>query len=110
MQVQNPTAGWYQNPTTGDMQWWDGSAWTGLVPPPAPTNNQEERSKPTGWMIAGWIGAAVFPVLGIASGIVLITRKHVAQGVVMIVISCVSALIWADSFSSASAEYDGGYS
>lgn len=103
-----PPAGWYPEGPNQQMRWWDGDAW-GPPPVGASAVTQQEARPATGWMIAGWLGAVFFPLLGLASGIVLITRRHVAQGVVMIVVSCFMAMIWAGALADTSSS-SGGYS
>jgi hypothetical protein len=80
MGVTGPTAppGWYPHPSmAGTQQYWDGARWTNHIAPampqwrPAQGPDAEATERLETW---GWVGAFIFPIVGIVIGIVLLTR------------------------------------
>lgn len=77
-QQQSAPAGWYPHPQmAGTQQYWDGARWTGHIAPMsyapagyAPRDPATTSSLET-W---GWLGAFLFPIVGIVIGIMLVSR------------------------------------
>jgi hypothetical protein len=78
-----PPAGWYPDPT-GRQRYWDGRAWG----PPQPS----ERRRPIAWIVVGWLGVLLIPIVGIVCGIVLLIKEELAHGLAQILLSV--AVVW----------------
>jgi Domain of unknown function (DUF4328)/Protein of unknown function (DUF2510) len=67
-----PLAGWYPDPAGGSrLRWWDGSAWTAHVTPPAPApvmTTLEDEATPARWARAALLAV---PVAQVASAILI---------------------------------------
>jgi Protein of unknown function (DUF2510) len=61
MERQSPP-GWYRDPEDPSKEWyWDGEKWTESRPRSAAPLG---TGKPTGWVVAGYICAVLFPLVG----------------------------------------------
>jgi hypothetical protein len=61
--------------------------------PTAPTAASAAKA-PTGLLVAGWLGALLFPIVGLVIGIILTVRRVYVHGVGQIVLAVVVALAW----------------
>lgn len=94
-------AGWYAHPSMADTQrYWDGQQWTDYVAPGLPTHLQqaaaqaeEERSNGSLTAVAV-ILMVVFPIGGFIAGCILLGKRAVTAGAVIMVLSVVSGYIW----------------
>lgn len=72
-------AGWYTNSSTARTEWWDGSKWTGQLPPTAPATQTPSPTAPRDSLaiialVAGGVAflLGLVPVLGIVLGLVAV--------------------------------------
>lgn len=81
--------GWYPRPDRPEaLAYWDGEAWTGdLAPMPA-------EPSASGLVVAGWIFAIVFPLLGFFIGLDATTKGR-AEGKQIMVLSVVLGVLYA---------------
>lgn len=83
--------GWYPRPDmAGTQGYWDGEKWSEQVAPMAP--KATPQSGDVAGEIAGWVGAFVFPILGLAIGGVMLSRGQ-GRGAGMIALSIASILV-----------------
>jgi hypothetical protein len=73
-------AGWYPNPTGEGQRYWDGSAWLDATTPAEPAVK-------TRWIVLGYVGAVVFPIVGLIVGAYLITKGLRGHGIAVVLIS-----------------------
>jgi hypothetical protein len=73
-------AGWYPDPSGQGSRYWDGSRWVDTTIPPGPPVS-------TGWLIASYVAAVVFPIAGLIAGIVVLTKGMRGHGLAVIAIS-----------------------
>lgn len=98
-------AGWYSDPhTPGGQRYWDGSAWTEHVvnaaPPPMPYAQpvagygppQGKEQEATGTIIAGYIFAVIFPIVGFVIGLTQINRNR--HGLWVVLTSIAAFIAW----------------
>lgn len=99
-----PEAGWYDDPHgTGGQRWWDGSQWTDHFHPPPPPGAAGGGAPPdrvaggkdprnNGLAVVGWITAILFPLIGAIVGIVLMTRKDIRGGRILLLAAVIFVL------------------
>ena len=87
-------AGWYADPEmAGTQRYWDGEKWTdNVAPAAAPPARYEDTSD--GLVVAGYLTAVLFPIVGFIIGIILITRGRSGHGVAMMVIAVIAVFAW----------------
>jgi hypothetical protein len=85
---QQPPAGWYSDPDVpGGQRYWDGASWTQHVVAPSPPPMSGTRQDPiytapakeqeaTGTIIAGYVFAVIFPIVGFVIGLTQINRNR----------------------------------
>lgn len=96
-----PQAGWYDDPSVpGQQRYWDGAQWTANVfnpasPYSAATGTAQPQPVGSGVIIAGWVGAVLFPIVGLVIGILIMSRqKGSGTGLAMTTVSVVMGLLW----------------
>ena len=117
-------AGWYADPDTpGGQRYWDGIAWTehvvGPTPPPMPSAQpvagygppleQGKEQEATGTIIAGYIFAVIFPIVGFVIGLTQINRNRHGLWVVLVSIAAFVAWIIIIALATASHGCTGPY-
>jgi hypothetical protein len=90
-------AGWYPDPERpGTQRYWDGSTWTEQTqtsPPRQPQPpSQSKDPKNDGLALAGWITAVLIPFIGAIIGVVLMNRKDVRGGRILILAGVIFVL------------------
>ena len=102
-----PPAGWYTDPhVPGGQRYWDGSDWTEHVASPAPPPMQsaqpvaagygppqEKEQEATGTIIAGYVFAVIFPIVGFVIGLTQINRNRHGLWVVLVAVAAFVAWI-----------------
>ena len=53
---------------------------------------KKESGVSTGLLVAGWLGVAFFPILGLIVGIICCSKRRVGSGVAMIVLSIITVI------------------
>lgn len=98
-------AGWYAHPSMADtQQYWDGQQWTDHVAPGLPRRAQQaatqaEDEKHNGALtVAGLVLMVVFPIGGFIVGCILLAKKAVTVGVVIMLLSFASGYFWASAY------------
>jgi hypothetical protein len=91
--------GWYSDPQNPKLhRWWDGTAWTPrtTAPPgswiPGQAYQGPTPSSNRALIVWGWIGALVFPIVGVIIGVRLMTTGERDQGIAITVVSAVLLL------------------
>lgn len=102
-----PGPGWYPDPADpGTNRYWDGGRWTeNRAPIAAPAPGEVVRAKETnadGTIIAGYVLAALMPLIGFIIGLTQINRNR--HGIWVVVVSIVAFFIWLAIFSGAAAD------
>lgn len=99
-------AGWYAHPSMADtQQYWDGHRWTDHVAPGLPQRAQQaasqaEDEKHNGALTAaGLVLMVIFPIGGFIVGCILLAKKAVGIGVVIMLLSFASGYFWVSSYA-----------
>lgn len=97
--------GWYEDPTDADRQrFWDGDEWTEKARPAPllrprdplkhqPSRQRQAREPVSQVVIAGYMFAVLFPLLGFILGLTQINRSE--HGLRIVVGSVLFAFLWA---------------
>ena len=104
-----PPAGWYPLPSmVATQRYWNGTAWTDhIAPANAPiqphASTAAYRSQPepdhAGLITAGWVTAALFPLVGFIIGIVLCAKGKGGHGAGAMVLSILAFFFWAGTLA-----------
>lgn len=99
--TEQTKAGWYPRP---DMQntlgFWDGAAWTDQTAPGGAAGEPaDDRQHASNLVLAGLVLAAVFPVAGFVVGVVLLAKRQVLGGVVIMLLALGATLWWYDALA-----------
>ena len=94
MSQENPTpdlpdAGWYPDPKQPKTKrYWDGQAWTDQRLPIAEKRSPGGPEAAPGWaLVVGYLGAFLFPLVGLIVGVWLFVRRAIGHGIAMVGIS-----------------------
>lgn len=98
MDTELPPAGWYAHPEmAGTQRYWDGQRWTDHIAPGTPpitaTAVAQQTGPSDGLIVAGYITAALLPIVGFIIGCVLLPKRS-SHGVIIMIIAVVACLFW----------------
>lgn len=79
-----PAAGWYPDPTSGEQRYWTGSEWG----PPAPAKSDRDQDLTFGVLL----GLAI-PIVGGLYGVWMLLKGN-GNGGWVILFSCFAAVLW----------------
>jgi Protein of unknown function (DUF2510) len=83
-------AGWYPDPQGMGQRYWDGRQWTQHVAPLGPPPVVKDDVSGVG----GYVVSVLLPVIGFIVGIVWLAKGRGSQGLLCMVLSVVSFLVW----------------
>lgn len=118
-----PPAGWYSDPDApGGQRYWDGSAWTEHVVSPTPPPMgapqpvtgygppvQQKEQEANGTIVAGYVFAVIFPIVGFVIGLTQINRNRHGLWVVLVSIAAFVGWIVIIALATASHGCTGPY-
>lgn len=100
-------AGWYPHEASpGAVVYWDGKVWgqpmaaPGAIQPPIAYRPSKVSDA---LVVAGFVTMILIPIVGFAIGIIVAAKGKAGYGVVILVVSVLSALYWINEFSATSA-------
>jgi Protein of unknown function (DUF2510) len=73
--------GWYLNPTGQGERYWDGAKWT------QSQRGESRQGVSTLRLVLSYGAALLFPIAGLIAGILLLVRRSIGHGVVVMVIA-----------------------
>jgi hypothetical protein len=83
----NPKPGYYPD-GSGQMRWWNGETWGELAPAPA----KPEKEGANATVIAGFIFAVLFPIVGFILGLTQVNRSR--YGLTVVLASVAGFVFW----------------
>lgn len=93
--------GWYPHPSMADTQrYWDGVQWTDHIAPgtPGAATAADHQAGQT-LTLVGLGLAVVFPAAGLVVGFMLLAKREVKAGVVVLLLSVGMAYFWLDKLA-----------
>lgn len=105
MSEQGPSApaGWYAHPSMSNTQcYWDGGGWTEHISPGLPQGGTHVAPGDAAYQagqtltLVGLVLAVVLPLAGVVVAFMLLAKREVKAGVVVLAVSVASGYFWFD--------------